>query len=389
MDFLNDSRTKRKVLKTEKYWIHTDEGKILDILCGNTAFIFGYNNEYVLKRMFDLQSRIGFLKDSANETCDELNSLISKIFEISKMEGLCWAVSGSDGVECSIYANDQYWKVLNKDKSLIITFDPCYHGATYLARIFRKEYNSTHRVVTVPLPQWDRIRDRELAEKECLEKIESLLSSNEKIGAILIESCPWVGGLRPWSESCWKSIKKLCDNYNINFIVDDTLGGVGKQGFYFSHQRYQVLPDIVSIGKSFTAGYSPLSVSCFSKKINDVVKNSWDFSHTWNPNLAGIGAALAVLEKFNTDDILKIEKRLYSIFNKMQSDQLISDFVVQGLMSQIELIGSYDSEVLYKHGLNGNLKKSKSIFICVPAIADDEYFFEFEQRLTKALNDKI
>lgn len=379
------SKYRKKILRTDKYWIHTETQKLLDVLCGNTAFIFGYNNQYILEKMINLQSKISFLNDSNFETCEELELLIEKLLKISKMDGLGWAVSGSDGVECSIYANDQYWFNKRNDKFLILCFYPCYHGATYLERIFRKEYAHDHKIVSIDLPSWQSITDRELYEKKTLETIIQHLNCNNKIGAILIESCPWIAGLRPWSKYWWQSLRRICDQYDINFIVDDTLGGVGKQGFYFSHLKYDIVPDIVSTGKSFTAGYSPLSVSCFTKKIYDVIKDSYDYSHTWNPNLAGVGAALAVLEKFNETDVIAIEKRSIDLLTKMKNKMLIKDFIVQGLMIQIELPKQINKKSLLINGLNTTVKKDNTIFFCLPIIADDEYFFEFETRLNKAI----
>lgn len=389
MEYFNNLQCKKKITRTNKYWIHTEKEKLLDVLCGNTAFIFGYNNEYILTKMIDMQSKIAFINDSNFETCDELELLTQQIFDISRLKGLCWAVSGSDGVECSIYANDQYWKNIGNNKPLLICFDPCYHGATYLERIFRKEYPYEHKIVSLGLPDWAYIEERENAEKIVIEKILEKIQSNNKIGAILMESCPWVGSLKPWSKFWWQSLRKICDDYNINFIVDDTLGGVGKQGYYFSHLKYNVIPDIVSTGKSFTAGYTPLSVSCFSNKINDIVKQSWDFSHTWNPNLAGVGAALAVIEKFSEEDVYKINNRLNKFLLNLQSMGLIENFILQGLMLQIKISTKIDTDALLINGLNTTIRKNNTVFFCIPIIADEEYFYEFEFRLTKALKNEI
>jgi adenosylmethionine-8-amino-7-oxononanoate aminotransferase len=389
MEQLHSLKIKKSILKTEKYWIETSDCRMLDVLCGNTAFIFGYTDTDILNSMYELQSKIGFLKDSSNETCDEHELLKEKIFNISGMAGICWAVSGSDAVESAIYANDLYWKSLNIDKPTILVFDPCYHGATYLERIFRKEYINNARSISVSRSIWNNISDREDFEKEYINQIRNVLTTNSKIGGLLMESCPWIEGLRPWSENFWKQIEFICREFKINFIVDDVFGGAGKQSHYFSHRRYDVTPDIVAMGKSITGGYTPLSFSCFSQKISDVVSNHWDYSHTWNPSMPGIGAALTVINKFDQYNFLEKEIKLKEIAQQLKEKSLIKNFISQGLMMELELSEKYHGEVLYKHGLNGNLKQNNSIFICIPIIADDEYFYELESRLTAALYDKI
>jgi acetylornithine/succinyldiaminopimelate/putrescine aminotransferase len=54
-----------KVEKTEKYWVHTNYGKLLDLSIGNSAFIFGFDNQYILERMHEFQKKISYLKNYA------------------------------------------------------------------------------------------------------------------------------------------------------------------------------------------------------------------------------------------------------------------------------------------------------------------------------------
>jgi adenosylmethionine-8-amino-7-oxononanoate aminotransferase len=365
-----------RITKTDKYWNYTDDQKFLDPLCGNTSFIFGYNNKAIMNSMIDVQSRVGFLRGTSNESCEDNDTLISNICQRGSFDSLTWAVSGSDGVEAAVYINDEYWKNLKKDKPTIITFSPGYHGTTYLAKIFREEYASNDRAVVI-----SRL-DNDL---DTLNLVEDMLKVNSKIGAVLIESAPWNGGLRLWSDDWWINIKQLCNKYEINFIVDDVLGGVGKLGYYFSHQRYNVQPDIVALGKSLTGGYSPLSCACTTKKITDVVKHTWNFGHTWAPNMGGVGAALEVDKIFDTIDFFYIERELCRIGKSLKNKNLIDGYDVAGLLFYLTLDKEYPIDALLRARINGNINDSNGIFICAPAIADLEYFTELEKRLLLAL----
>ena len=54
-------------------------------------------------------------------------------------------------------------------------------------------------------------------------------------------------------------------------------------------KKYDVQPDIAALGKSLTAGYTPLGCSVANKKVGDVIKNKdWEFGHTWQPTMTGI-----------------------------------------------------------------------------------------------------
>jgi adenosylmethionine-8-amino-7-oxononanoate aminotransferase len=193
-----------------------------------------------------------------------------------------------------------------------------------------------------------------------------------------MESVPWFDGLRPWSEQWWKDIRNLCTEHNVNLIIDDVMGGMGKLGEVFSHTKYGIQPDIAVLGKSLTGGYSPLSVACTSKEITETIKDTWEYGHTWQPNMMGVAAALASLELLDRDAIAKIENRLTDLYKRLP----VNDYVVSGLLSQFtsKLISPKD---VHNNGLTCNsvAKTIGSVMMCSPVIADDEYFDELEKRL--------
>lgn len=379
---------RHKIIKTDRYWTNTADQNLIDILCGNTAFIFGYNNSHIMSKMIETQQTVGFLKGQLNETCESNDELIEHICRVGNFDSIAWAVSGSDGVELAVYINDQYWKSKGINKPTVVVFNPGYHGTTYLTKIFRNVYSQTDRCVSVAAPAWKSIDERYTTEQASLEELRLVLRENPNIGGILMEACPWANGIKPWSHNWWSEVRKLCDQYNVNFIVDDVFAGVGKLGYYFTHQRYAVQPDIAVLAKSLTGGYSPLSCACVNKRISDVVKDNWDFGHTWSPNMAGVGAALAVKELFDETVLVDIEKDLAAIGASLKSSGLIKNYINIGLLLQLDLNQEYSTDVLIKHGLNGFISDGNLIKICAPVIADREYFCQLYIRLERALLSK-
>ena len=43
--------TNKQVTKTDGYWVHYGEQKHLDIQCGNSAYVLGYNDNDILNAM--------------------------------------------------------------------------------------------------------------------------------------------------------------------------------------------------------------------------------------------------------------------------------------------------------------------------------------------------
>lgn len=380
------------VTGTEKYWVHTKEhGRLLETLCGNTSFIFGFNNKHIIDRVTQQQNQLSYLVHT-NYTCEDNDKLIELLCKHGNFYGVSYAVSGTDGVECAIAINDHYWTRKGKDKPKIVSFKPGYHGATYLVRAMRGEEKIEDKVIVHPAPQWSTIKYREPHETYSFKILQNLLEDDKQIGAVIMESIPWYNGLRPWSDKWWKDIRSLCTEHNINLIIDDVMGGMGKLGEVFSHTKFGIQPDIAVLGKSLTGGYSPLSVACTSKEIAETIKYTWVYGHTWQPNMMGVAAALASLDLLDNRVVIELEYKLNEMYNRLLENKHITSYIVQGLMSEFRVKSSILSfslsENLHKSGLSCNQFTDKFLILCTPVIADDEYFTELEKRIIVATTHK-
>jgi len=384
LNFKTTEEVVTEVFKTEGYWIHTNHGKLLDTICGNMSFIYGYDNDFILNRMYEQQKQLAYLNFKHNEVCQANDKLVELICEEGKFKGVGYAISGTDGVECAVAMNIHYWRQVDPTRTTIVSFAPGYHGATYLCRAFRGE-ETMPNVKVLRAPEWWRIEDRSQHETLAFERVKHLLETDKTVGAIIMESIPWAESIRPWSTQWWQDIRSICTEHGVNLIVDDVMGGMGKLGYRFSHDRYAIQPDIVALGKALTGGFSPLSCACAVERISDVIKDKWDYGHTWQPNMAGVGAALAVWEIFDSKNILDIEDKLTMLGAKLKAIGLVTDFVVIGLIFSYKLTTPITSDTYVKHGLTGGPDVKYSISGCAPAIADAEYFKEFETRLLNAL----
>ena len=377
-----------KILGTEKYWVFTEShGRMLETLCGNTAYIFGFDNLDIIESVTQQQKELSYLIHT-NYTCDANDQLIKTLCTQGGFAGLAWAVSGTDGVECAIAMNDQYWRQKGQTRNKVVSFAPGYHGSTYLARAMRGAESMPNIIVTKS-PQWKKIKHRELVEYHCFQILENQLRHDSNIGAVIMESIPWANGLQPWSRKWWVDIRKLCTELDINLIIDDVMGGAGKLGAVFSHTLYDIQPDIAVLGKSLTGGFSPLSCACASKEITDTINGTWEYGHTWQPNMAGVAAAITSLKLLDLDKVPVIEKRLAVIGAKLIELGYVKDIISAGLLCTFLFADDHytSKDHLHQHGLTTNSLSNSvtGIVICAPIIADDEYFIELENRLTNAL----
>lgn len=374
----------------EKYWMHTkSHGKLLETICGNTAFVFGFNNQTIINAVTEQQNRLSYLVHT-NYTCDDNDKLIEILCREGNFHGVGYAVSGTDGIECAIAMNDYYWKLKGVDKQKIVSFSPGYHGITYLARALRGTGNISDKVIVTEAPIWSNIEYRGAYEDVALYKLKNILDSNDDVGAVIMESIPWFNGLKPWSDSWWGNIRSICTHHNVNLIVDDVMGGMGKLGSVFSHTLYGIQPDIAILGKSLTGGYSPLSAACVTKEIAETIKPTWEYGHTWQPNMMGVAAALASYSLLDNTLVPVIESKLIDMYKRLVANNSISGYVVKGLMSEFQIQNLITPDDLHKAGLtcNESQKYLRKVLVCTPLIADEEYFIELEKRIIVATKHK-
>ena len=52
-------------------------------------------------------------------------------------------------------------------------------------------------------------------------------------------------------------IKEICGRYGILFINDEMMTGMGRTGRWFAVEHWEVLPDILVLGKGMSGGYFP------------------------------------------------------------------------------------------------------------------------------------
>lgn len=370
---------KKQVVKTEGYWIEYSNGeKHIDIQCGNAAYILGYGDEEVINSI--REGQVNFLRGNSGETsyCNE--KFIKIICEKGNWAGLGYAVSGSDAVESAIAMNDTYWSYKGYDKRKILSFVPGYHGTTMLGKHLRGEYPYLGRACMVNGPVWKKVENQLQAESIALKNVRQKLETDKNIGCLIMETVPWIENVTPYSTNWWKSIRNICDEFDILMVLDDVAFCWGKNGAFFGWEPYGVKPDISALGKSLTGGYSPLGISTCVKKVYDVIsKKSWDHGHTWSPNMSGIYASLKVTEK--------IEKLLYkSTYINDELQKIADEFGLNSRGSNLFRCFDTPKEISLSALSEAKLVAAipsydRNLKIVAPLIADEEYFFELKKRM--------
>lgn len=380
------------VVKTEGYWVEYKDGKrILDMQSGNSAYILGYGNEEVIEAMNEQIRSVAFVRGNRGETAEICQEMAQLVCETGGFDVMSWAVTGSSAVEAAIAMNDTYWKRQKIERPYIISFTPGYHGTTHLTKAMglpHLQEFGLERVLTCEAPRWMEEKDRAVEEDKSLKHLERLVERHkDKIGCIVMESCPWYQGILPWSENWWKTIRAICDKNDILMITDDVAVCWGKALHYHGYQVHGIQPDISALGKSLSAGYTPLGAAVGNAKVGAVLrKNEWEFGHTWQPNMMGIAAMKAVNNIIVREKLFEkavgFSEKFKAIAESLKAQGYIKSYRHQGLFLAIDTDAYTTINNLVNAGLGATTAQMGTIKIIGNLVADDEYFAEMEKRLT-------
>ncbi len=99
----------------------------------------------------------------------------------------------------------------------------------------------------------------------------------------------------------WPRVREICDRYGVLLIHDEVMCGLGRTGRWFASQRYDVVPDILTLGKGISGGAVALSAVGCREEHFETVRAGGGFTHggtySHHPVAAAAGlAALTIIE---------------------------------------------------------------------------------------------
>jgi 4-aminobutyrate aminotransferase/(S)-3-amino-2-methylpropionate transaminase len=137
---------------------------------------------------------------------------------------------------------------------------------------------------------------------ECLRELFLHGVAAESVAAVIAEPIQGEGGFITPPPEYFAKIMQICREHGILFIADEIQSGMGRTGSMFAMPHWGVSADLTTVAKSLAAGM-PLSAVVGEKSIMDSV-HLMGIGGTYGGNPVSCAAALAVLEIFETEDLL-------------------------------------------------------------------------------------
>jgi len=180
--------------------------------------------------------------------------------------------------------------------------------------------------------------------------------------AVLLETVPATLGIVIPDKDYLPAIRRICDQMGVLLILDEIQTGLGRTGRLWAFEHFQIVPDIVALGKGLAGGIYPIAATVLRKPLEAVFHED-PFIHvsTFGGAEAGCIVARRVLQISSSPDFLAHVNRLAQIFAARIEilRQKHARFLIglrqlglmMGLVLKDELGGPLLTKTAYDHGL--------------------------------------
>ncbi|MEI6563561.1 MAG: adenosylmethionine--8-amino-7-oxononanoate transaminase [bacterium] len=307
----------------EGVYLYDDEGqKYLDAISSWWACNLGHGHpaivEAIIRQTRELQHSI--LGNLSHPRAIELASMIVGLFPDDRR--VMFASDGSCAVEAALKIALQYWYNMGQPhKQKFVSLDFAYHGDTlgavsvgYLDQFHKPFKGALFPVFQAPSPCCGTCAFHEPEEaclRACFDTMRTIVREHaHELAAVIIEPmCQGSGGMRIHNAEYLRSLAELCQKEGVLLIADEIAVGMGRTGKMFAFEHAGIVPDIVCIGKSLSAGYLPISAAVVRDAIYETFRDqpedhTFYHGHTFAGNPIAAAAAIATLRVYEEEGIV-------------------------------------------------------------------------------------
>jgi acetylornithine aminotransferase len=162
---------------------------------------------------------------------------------------------------------------------------------------------------------------------------EDLKKITHKTAAVLLETIQGGAGFILPVNKYLEKVKKRCEEVGALLILDEIQPGFGRTGKLFGFQHFQVVPDILVIGKGMGGGL-PIGAFTASEKVMDLLMDNPKLGHitTFGGNAVIAAAALATLQEIIQSDLMAESLEKEKLFRELLVHPLLKEIRGKGLM---------------------------------------------------------
>jgi acetylornithine/succinyldiaminopimelate/putrescine aminotransferase len=302
------------------YIFDTNHKKYLDFVAGVSACTLGHQNKRVneaIKNQLDKYSHVmvygEYSQSPAVVYCRLLASLLPKPLEKTYLVN-----SGTEATEGAL-------KLARRvtGRSQLISCNNAYHGNT-MGSMSVMGFEERKQAFRPLVPDVDFITFNNEAD---------IAKITTKTAGIILESIQGGAGfIEPQNDFLLK-IRKRCDEVGALMIIDEIQPGFGRTGKLFGFENYNVVPDVVILGKGMGGGM-PVGAFTASEAHMDLLSDNPKLGHitTFGGHPVIAAACLATLQEITETNLIPQTLEKEKLFRSLLVHPLIAEIRGKGLM---------------------------------------------------------
>jgi len=302
------------------YIYDTNNNRYLDFVAGVSACALGHQHPRVnqaIKDQLDLYSHVmvygEYSQSPAVEYCKLMASLLPAPLDKTYLVN-----SGTEAIEGAL-------KLARRvtGRSQLISCHNSYHGNT-MGSLSVMGFEERKQVFRPLIPDVEFITFNNEAD---LEKITT------KTAGILLETIQGGAGFIQPENDFLKKVRQRCDEVGAIMILDEIQPGFGRTGKLFGFQNYDVVPDVVVMGKGMGGGM-PVGAFTASSAMMDLLSHNPKLGHitTFGGHPVIAAACLATLKEITETTLMAEAIAKEKLFRSLLVHPLIEEVRGKGLM---------------------------------------------------------
>ncbi|AJA69501.1 aspartate aminotransferase family protein [Myroides odoratimimus] len=292
----------------------------LDFVAGVSACTLGHQHERVnnaIKDQLDKYSHVmvygEYIQDPSVEFCkllaENIPAPLNKTYLVN---------SGTEATEGAL----KLAKRVTGRSQLISCFN-AYHGNT-MGSMSVMGFEERKRAFRPLLPDVDFIHFN------CVEDLQKITT---KTAGIILETIQGGAGFVEPFDGFLTKVRERCTEVGALMIVDEIQPGFGRTGKLFGFQNYDVVPDVIVMGKGMASGM-PVGAFTASDEHMNLLYDNPRFGHitTFGGHPVIAAASLATLRELVETDLMAQTLEKEKLFRELLVHPLIEEIRGRGLM---------------------------------------------------------
>lgn len=372
-----------EVDRAEGLYIYDKQGNAYaDLISGIAVSSLGHGHPVIKKAIHDQVDRHlhvmvygEFIQDAQMEFAQSLLHLLP-----ANLQAVYPVNSGTE-------ANEAAMKLVKRatGRNEIIAFKGSYHGSTHGSMSI--SHNEVKKTNYRPLLPGIRFIS--------LNSYDELAQITASTAGVILETIQGDAGVRIPDQAYLQALKKKCDEVGALLVFDEIQCGLGRTGKHFAFEHFNVVPDILTLGKALGGGM-PIGALVTSPSLMANFKDNPKLGHitTFGGHPVICAAASAFLKVLSTEIDFERVSRVANIFkNTLAAHPEIKEVRNIGLMFAFDMASAERVErvvnrCLEKHILTfWFLSHPYSFRLAPPLTITEEEAVHFAAEIFRAIDE--